>query len=336
MYDPAMPIASKIAGTGSFLPERVLTNHDLEKMVETSDAWIRERTGIIRRHVASANEKTSDLALRASEQALAVAGLKASDIDAIIFATVTPDQIMPSAACTLQSKLGCGPIYSFDLSAACSGFLYSLNLADTLVRSGQVRNVLVVGAETLSRIVNFKDRETCILFGDGAGVMIVSAVDQDTDRHSRFLSFSLRANGTLGHLLSLETGRPADALAVEAAGATLPFVQMKGREIFKSAVRAMADSCDNVLQANKLQASDIDWVIPHQANIRIIQAVGDMLGVGSEKIIANIAETGNTSSASIPIAFDQAVRDGRIQRGQTVLLTAFGAGLTYGAAVLRY
>ncbi len=331
-----MPIVAKISGSGSYLPERVLTNSDLEKMVETSDAWIRERTGIARRHIARADETTTDLALQASRLALKRAGLEAKDIDAILFATVTPDQVMPSAACTLQAKLGCGPIMAFDLSAACSGFVYSLNVADSLIRSGQFKNILVVGAESLSRIVNWKDRETCILFGDGAGAVILSATETPDKNSSQFLSFSMRANGTLGHLLSLETGRPQDQMKMDSELIRLPFVQMRGREIFKSAVRAMADSCEIVLKANEMTAEDVDWVIPHQANIRIIQAVGEHLSVDPKKIIINIEDTGNTSSATIPVAFDQAVSDGRIQRGHTVLFTAFGGGLTYGATLFKY
>lgn len=330
-----MPIVSKIAGTGSFLPERILTNQDLEKMVETSDAWIRERTGIAHRHIARPDETTTDLALVATQRALQKAGLQASEIEAIIFATVTPDQTMPSAACTLQAKLGVGPVMAFDLSAACSGFVYSLSLADALIRSGQMKKVLVVGAETLSRIVNWRDRETCILFGDGAGAAVLCA--SESSNGSRFLSFSLKANGGLGHLLSLQSGRPADPLNLEAnAMREIPFVQMRGREIFKSAVRAMADSCEAVLKENGLTAADVDWVIPHQANIRIIHAVGELLGIDSKKVIVNIEKMGNTSSATIPIAFDQAIQDGRIQRGQTVLFTAFGGGLTYGAALFKY
>lgn len=336
MYYPAMPTVSKITGTGSYLPERVLTNLDLEKMVETSDAWIRERTGIVRRHIARPDEKTTDMALKAAQAALGKAGLGPNDIEALIFATVTPDQIMPSAACTLQAKLGCGPILAFDLSAACSGFVYSLNMADALIRSGQVKNVLVIGAESLSRIVNWKDRETCILFGDGAGAAVLSAIEATDKRSSQFYSFSLRANGNLGHLLSLDSGRPQDSLSQEAEIMKVPYVQMRGREIFKSAVRAMADSCEAVLKANDMTADDVDWVIPHQANIRIIQAVGEHLKVDPKKIIVNIEEMGNTSSATIPVAFDQAIGDGRIKRGHTVLFTAFGGGLTYGATVFRY
>ncbi len=331
-----MAIVSKITGTGSYLPERVLTNQDLERMVETSDAWIRERTGIARRHVAAPEEKTTDLALRASRQAMERAGLGPEDVDGIIFATVTPDQVMPSSACTLQAKLGCGPVMAFDLSAACSGFVYSLNMADSLIRSGQMKNILVVGAESLSRIVNWKDRETCILFGDGAGAAVLSAAEASNKGSSQFYSFSMRANGNLGHLLSLDTGRPADQLSEVSEVVKLPYVKMRGREIFKSAVRAMVDSCEAVLKANDMTAEEVDWIIPHQANIRIIQAVGEHLKVDSKKVIVNIENTGNTSSATIPVAFDQAVGDGRIQRGHTVLFTAFGGGLTYGATLFRY
>lgn len=328
-----MSIKVKILGTGSYLPERILSNSDLEKMVETSDAWIRERTGIAVRHIASPQQKNSDLAVEAARQALKSAGVKANQIDLIIYATVTPDQVMPSAACTLQAKLECGPIWSFDVSAACSGFVYALNLADSLIKTGQYKNVLVVGAETLSRIVNFKDRETCILFGDGAGCVLLGPSSEGA---SEFHAFHMRANGNLGELLSLDTGRPLDPMKFETLGVDLPYVQMKGREIFKSAVRAMADSCERVMAANGCTSQDIDWLIPHQANIRIIQAVGESLGLPSEKVIVNIHETGNTSSASIPIAFDQAVRDGRIRRGHKVMFAAFGAGLTYGASLFTY
>lgn len=330
-----MPKAAKILGTGSYLPEKILTNFDMEKLVETSDAWIRERTGIAQRHVALKSEKTTDLALKAAHQALNNAGLKPTDLDVIIFATVTPDQTMPTAACTLQAKLGCGNIMAFDLSAACSGFIYSLNLADSLIRTGQARHALVIGAETLSRIIDWKDRETCILFGDGAGAAVIGPNDLESDK-SGFHSFQMRANGKLGDLLYLDSGRPEDPLGPDAALVKMPFVHMKGRDIFKNAVRAMSESCEAVMSANKVTAADIDWFIPHQANTRIIEAVGDALGVPSEKTIVNIAETGNTSSASIPIAFNQAVRDGRIRRGQRVMFAAFGAGLTYGATLFTF
>lgn len=329
-----MPLVSKILSTGSCLPERVLTNLDLEKMVETSDAWIRERTGIAERRICAPGEFSTDLAVKAARIALERARLSPQDLDTIIFATVTPDQTMPSAACTLQSKLGCGPIMAFDLSAACTGFVYSLNMADALIRSGSSKNILVVGAETLSRIVDWKDRETCILFGDGAGVAIITASREEDA--SRFYGFNLRANGNLGQLLYLDSGRASDPLQLDAQLLERPYVHMRGREIFKSAVRAMVESCEAVLQANQMSIKDVDWVIPHQANIRIIQAVGEHLGVESSKVIVNIEKTGNNSSATIPLAFDKALGDGRIQRGHTVLFTAFGGGLTYGAALFKY
>ncbi|HMN68067.1 MAG TPA: beta-ketoacyl-ACP synthase III [Bdellovibrionales bacterium] len=327
-----MSIQSKIVGTGSYLPERVLTNQDLEKMVDTSDTWIRERTGISERRLSSPQERTSDMALIAARRALESAGLEAKDIDMIVFATVTADQPMPSAACTLQAKLGCGPIMAFDISAACTGFVYALSVADGMIRSGQVKTALVIGAEKLSSIVDYRQRETCILFGDGAGAVILRASEGGA---SGFQGFDLRANGQLGELLTLKAHRPDDPFA----GVThveLPYVYMRGREIFKSAVRAMTESCNTVLKKNGLTAGDVDWLIPHQANIRIIEAVGEAVGVPPEKAIVNIQRTGNISSATIPVAFDEAVRAGRIQRGQRVLMTAFGGGLTYGATLLTF
>lgn len=332
MYDPTMLLNSRIAGTGSYLPERVLTNFDLEKMVDTSDAWIKERTGIEKRHISADGQYTTDLALEAAKKALEMAKLQPSDINAIIFATVTPDKVMPSAACLLQNKLGCPPVLAFDISAACTGFVFALQLADSLVKAGGLKNVMVVGAESLSRIVNFRDRETCILFGDGAGVAILSATDESD---SKFLGFHTRSNGAYGDLLYLNSGRPKDPLNMDSAGTT-EYVAMKGREIFKSAVRAMTESAESVLKMNGLTHENVSWFIPHQANVRIIQAVGTSLGIAPEKVIVNIQETGNTSSATIPIAFDQAVRDGRITRGQTVLMAAFGGGLTYGATAFTF
>ncbi len=328
-----MPQSSRISGTGSYLPERILTNHDLEKMVDTSDAWIRERTGIETRHIAAPGEMTTDMAYNAAKRALQSAKLQPSDIEGIIFATVTPDQTMPSAACMLQTKLGCPANFAFDISAACSGFIFALNLGDSLLRTSGMKNILVIGAESLSRIVNFKDRETCILFGDGAGAVVLTATG---DEQSRFLGFHVRSNGTFGELLTLKSGRPVDPLNPLAEAVEMPFVHMKGREVFKAAVRAMSESCEAVLTANQLTHKDVDWFIPHQANVRIIQSVGNSLGISPEKVIMNIRETGNTSSATIPVAFDQAVRDGRIQRGQTVLFAAFGGGLTYGATVFKF
>lgn len=318
--------ASQILGTGSFLPEKRLTNRDLEKMVDTTNEWILERTGISSRHIVSDNEVTTDLALRAARRALEAAQIEAKKIDAIIFATVTPDQSMPSAACLLQAKLGCKPNMAFDLSAACSGFLYGLTLADQFIKTGLYRHVLVVGAETLSRIVDYTDRSTCILFGDGAGAFVVGRANEESQ--AEILATAMESDGTFSDLLTL-SGRAS----LESA---LPYVQMKGREIFKAAVRAMSQRCEEVLDRGRVEKSGIDWFVPHQANQRIIAAVGQQLQISTDKVVSNLAETGNTSSASIPVAFDEAVRDGRIKRGQTVLLGAFGGGLTSGAIVLKF
>lgn len=326
--------ASQILGTGSFLPEKRLTNRDLEKIVDTTHEWIVERTGISSRHIVDENEVTTDLAARAAHRALEAAGMKAGDIDAIIFATVTPDQVMPSAACGLQAKLGCKPVMAFDLSAACSGFLYGLTIADQFVKSGLHRNVLVVGAETLSRIMDYKDRTTCILFGDGAGAFIVGRAPEGSG--AAVLATAMEADGSFGDLLTLPGGgskHPTTAATVEEG---LQFVRMKGREIFKAAVRAMSSRCEEVLDRSRLTKDQIDWIVPHQANTRIIDALGDQLKIPQTKVVSNLAHTGNTSSASIPIAFDEAVRDGRIKRGQTILLGAFGGGLTSGAVVLKF
>ncbi len=325
--------ASRIAGTGSYLPSRILNNFDLEKLVDTSNDWILERTGIAQRHVAAPDEATSDLALKAAQKALEAAGILPKQLDAIIFATVTPDQVMPSAACCLQAKLGCLPILAFDLSAACSGFIYGMSLAHSLIQTGQAKHVLVVGAEVLSRIVNYKDRETCVLFGDGAGAVIMSQAPEDSK--SKCLSFHNYANGLLGEQLTLLGGGSKVPFSQDVLTSGLHLIQMKGREIFKSAVRALTDSCLAAMTHNHLQPQDVDWFIPHQANIRIIQAVGDHLRFPAEKTILTLKDTGNTSSASIPIALDLSLRQGRIKPGDTLLFATFGAGLTYASCLLR-
>lgn len=351
---------SKILGTGSYLPERRLTNQDLERIVDTSDAWIVERTGIRTRRIAAPGEQMTDLAHKASVRALQAAGLGAGDIDGIICATVTSERVLPAAACVLQAKLGCRPLMAFDVSAACSGFIYALNLADSLIRCGSHRSILVVGAETLSRIMDYRDRETCILFGDGAGAFVVGRADsaEQGRRTGRLLSFHLGADGTVGDHLTLDglTKRrpspvPAAALAAPLAidaslalaeadrtelSASGPFVQMRGREIFRCAVKAMGERCEEALQANSTSIDQVDWFIPHQANIRIIEAVGRQIDARMDRVISNLAEVGNTSSASIPLALDEAIRDGRVQRGQLLLLAAFGGGLTSAAGLLRY
>lgn len=331
---PSALFRTRISGTGSYLPEKLLTNADIEKLVDTNDQWIRERTGIEVRHIAADDQATSDLGLIAAQRALEAAGLQATDIDLIIFCTVTPDHVMPSAACLLQRKLGARQVMSFDLSAACSGFIYGLSVADQFIRTGVHKHVLVVGAEVLHRYVNYKDRETCILFGDGAGAVIASRATEKDD--SRILSFHLRADGNLGDLLLLPAGGSAIPFSQNVLDQQMQYVQMKGREIFKNAVRAMSETCQEALDTNGLSIDEIDWLIPHQANLRILDAVGRHFGIPPEKVVVNVQRTGNTSAATIPIALDEAVRDGRIKREQMVLLTAFGAGLTSGSLLFKF
>ncbi|MBN8541698.1 MAG: ketoacyl-ACP synthase III [Deltaproteobacteria bacterium] len=328
------PYYTRISGTGSYLPEKVLSNTDLEKMVETNDAWIVERTGIKRRHIAAEGQFTSDIGLIASQRALEAAGLSAQDIDMIIFCTVSGDQPTPSTACVLQHKLGARNVMSFDLNAACSGFVYGLGIADQFIRTGLYKHVLVVGAEVLHPFVNYKDRETCILFGDGAGAVIASRAEPKSD--SKVYSVHMRADGSLGELFMLKAGGSAIPMSVEAIESGFNFLSMKGREIFKHAVRTMSDVCQEALDANGLVMDQIQWLIPHQANLRIIDAVGKHFGIPAEKVVINVDETGNTSAATVPIAFDEAIRDGRIKRGDNVLLTAFGSGLTSGSLLLKF
>ncbi|NJL26302.1 MAG: ketoacyl-ACP synthase III [Calothrix sp. SM1_5_4] len=325
---------SRLAGTGSFLPEKRLSNHDLEKIVETSDQWIRERTGIRWRRVADPGVNTSDLALEASKRALDAAKLSATDIDFIIVATETPDQPMPSTACVLQHKLGARDCMAVDISAACSGFLYALTIADQFVRAGSYKNVLVVGAEVLTRYINYQDRDTCILFGDGAGAAILSRAKDDED--SKIYSSHLHADGSLGDLFILPAGGSAIPFSGRVLDEGLHYVRMKGREIFKHAVRTMSNCCEEALKANNMSPDEVSWVIPHQANLRIIEAVAKHFGLPMEKVVVEIEDMANTSAATVIVALDRAIRDGRIQRGQNVLLTAFGAGITSGSLLMRY
>lgn len=328
------PFRSRVAGIGSYLPEKILSNHDLEKMVDTNDQWVRERTGIERRHIAADGQYTSDLSLIATERALADAQLKASDIDLILLATVSPDQVMPNTASALQQKLGISNIPCLDISAACSGFIYGLSIADQFIRTGMYKNILVIGAEVLHRIVNYKDRETCILFGDAAGAWIISRTDFDAK--DGIFSTHLRANGELGELFVLPAGGSKIPFSQDALEKNLQFVTMKGREIFRHAVRTLTDCCHEALNANNVDSSQVDWLVPHQANVRILDSVADHFEIPKEKVIISLHETGNTSAASIPVAFDLAVKEGKIKRGQMILLAAFGAGLTSGSALLRY
>ncbi len=325
---------SWILGTGSFLPEKKLTNYDLEKIVETNHDWIVERTGIHSRSVAEAGVATSDLALVASQRALEMAKLTAQDIDMILFATVSPDFPMPSSACELQRKLGARNVMAFDLSAACTGFLYGLSIADQFIRTGHYKNILVVGAEVLHNWVNYEDRQTCILFGDAAGAAVVGRAPENST--SGILSTHMFAAGDLADLLYIPAGGSKIPNTPETITTQQNKVVMKGREIFKHAIRTMSTCCDIALKANNMSKDDVDWVIPHQANTRIIEGVAKHSGVSLDNVILEIEDMGNTSAATIPVALDRAVRDGRIQRGQNILMTAFGAGLTSGSALMRY
>ncbi len=316
---------SRILGTGSYLPDRILTNADLEKLVETSDQWIVERTGIRERHIAAEGELTSDLATRAAQAALEAAGLAVDDIDLLLVATTTPDLVFPSTACIVQSKLGMtNGMPAFDLQAVCSGFVYALSVADQYIRTGAVRHVLVIGAETLSRITDWNDRSNCILWGDGAGAVVLGASGEPG-----IIATHIHADGRHKELLRTTTGA--------SSGMNEPaLMRMEGNPVFKMAVNTLDRIVDETLQANGLQKSDIDWLVPHQANIRIITATARKLGMSMDRVVTTVASHGNTSAASVPLAFDVAVRDGRIQRGQTVLMEAFGGGFTWGSALLKF
>jgi 3-oxoacyl-[acyl-carrier-protein] synthase-3 len=316
---------SRIIGTGSYLPEKVVTNDDLARRVDTSDEWIRTRTGIRSRHVAAEGQLASDLALPAAQRALQSAGVDAADIDLIIVATTTPDIIFPSTACILQSKLGVAGCPAFDVQAVCSGFVYALTIADLFIRSGQAKHVLVVGTEVYSRILDWSDRGTCILFGDGAGAVIVAASEKPG-----ILATKLHADGSHKEMLCV----PGSVNGGKVWGS--PFVHMDGGSVFKFAVRVFEEGANEVLEAAGLTVSDLDWFIPHQANIRIMEATAKKLGLPQEKLIATVHHHGNTSAASIPLALDEAVRDGRIHPGQTLLLEAVGGGFTWGAVLLRW
>ena len=323
---------SKIAGTGKAVPSKVLTNHDLEKLVDTSDQWIRERTGIERRHILEEGRTNSDLASEAARSALVDAGVKHEELDCIICATISGDSPLPATACHVQAKLGAKQAIAFDISAACSGFLYGLSLADSLIRSKRHNRILVIGSEVLSRFADWKDRATCVLFGDGAGAAVVVP----SDGRAGILTTYLRSDGNLAHLLHTPGGGATFPATHETVDQRLHFIRMEGREVFKHAVRTMVDAARNSLKQAKLRPEEIDFLIPHQANIRIIDAIGERLHLPREKIIVNVNEYGNTSAASIPIAMDEARRDGRIREGSTGLLIAFGGGFTWASSVVRF
>lgn len=324
-----MAIYSRIAGTGSYLPEKVLTNADLEKMVDTTDEWIVSRSGIRARHLAVEGETTGDLAFHAATRALEAAGLDAADIQLIILGTTTPDIIFPSTACLIQHRLGANGCIAFDVNAACSGFMYALGVADKFIRSGAVSNALVIGAETLSRMIDWTDRATCVLFGDGAGAVVLKA-----DSEAGILSTHLHADGGKKELLYNPVGVSV-GFKPELPNAGVK-VMMSGSDVFKHAVKTLDSLVEETLTANGLKKSDIDWLIPHQANLRIIEATAKRLDMSMERVIVTIDRTGNTSSGSVPLALDEAVRSGRVKRGQLLLLEAFGGGFTWGSALIRY
>ena len=324
-----MGVYSRIAGTGSYLPERVLTNADLEKMVDTSDEWIVARTGIRERRVAAEGQTTGDLAFEAATRAMQAAGVEASEIELIVVGTTTPDIIFPSTACLLQHRLGANGCAAFDVNAACSGFVYALTVADKFIRSGAVKTALVVGAETLTRMLDWSDRNTCVLFGDGAGAVVLKA-----DSETGILSTHLHADGGKKELLYNPVGVSAGFKPEEKNAGVR--VLMAGSDVFKYAVKALDAVVEETLEANKLDRHDLDWLIPHQANLRIIEATAKRLDMPMERVIVTVHKHGNTSAGSVPLALDEAVRSGKVQRGQLLLLEAFGGGFTWGSALLRY
>ncbi len=325
-------IHARIIGTGSYAPRKVLTNHDLEKMVETSDEWIIERTGIKERRVVERGQTTSDLAYEAAHRALKAAGIVPHDLDLIVVATLTPDRVMPSLACALQARLHAKRAAAFDISAACSGFIYGLAAADAFIRSGTHQTVLVVGAECLSRYTDWQDRTTCVLFGDGAGAAVIQ-------RHAGkrgIQSTHIHSDGSLGDLLHIPGGGAAHPPTHDTVEKRMHYIKMKGNETFKVAVRALEDVVQEALEHNKVKPEEIDLLVPHQANLRIIQAMAKRLNMPMEKVVLTIHKYGNTSAASIPMALDEGVRDGRVKENSLVLLEAFGGGLTWASALIRW
>ena len=335
-------IASRITGTGSAFPSQRLTNAGLvkllaEKNIETSDEWIRERTGILERRIAKPGdmaERNSSLGLLAAQRALEMAGKTPQDIDQILYGTCTPDTLVPSTACWLQEKLGAHRAWCIDINAACSGFVFALSIADQFIRSGQIKTSLIVGADVLSTFTNWEDRGSCILLGDGAGAVVMEHTPVDSPH--RILSTHLKTDGRLWELFYTPAGGSNMEVTPERHSQKLDKMQMKGREIFKVAVKTLSDFAVEALESSGMKLNDLDWFIPHQANLRIIEAVAKRLSFPMEKVIVNIDKYGNTSSATVPTAFDEAIRNGRIKPGQTVLFDVFGAGLTYGSLLLRW
>ncbi len=319
---------SKIAGTGSYLPERVMHNKEFEKLVDTSDEWIRERTGIKRRHIAADNETTSDMGLAAAREAIEAADISVSEVDLIIVATTTPDKVFPSTACIVQRRLDLHTIPAFDIHAACTGFIYGLDVANRFIRTGGAKHVLVIGSETYSRLIDWNDRGTCVLFGDGAGAIVLSEADEPG-----IMSTHIHADGAFEESLHVPAGISSGYDSIRAESA---FIHMNGHEVFKKAVGTLGSIARETLSANNLDKHDISWLIPHQANLRIIVAAAKKLELPMDRVVVTVDEHANTSSASIPLALDTAIRDGRIKRGELLLFEAFGAGFTWGSALVRY
>ena len=321
-------IYSKIKGTGSYLPEQVLTNNDLEKIVDTTDEWIRSRTGIKKRHLAREDETTCDLAERASKTAIKMSGKKKDDIDLIIVATTTPDVIFPSTACLLQQRLNIHGCPAFDIQAVCTGFVYALHVADLFIKSGNSECALIVGSETMSRIIDWEDRNTCVLFGDGAGAVIL-----EKSSTPGILSTHIHADGAYQELLSVPAGISSNYNLVKSNQA---FIKMQGNEVFKVAVNTLGDIVDETLKANSMKNTEIDWLVPHQANTRIISAMAKKLDMSMDRVVVTVDQHGNTSAESIPLALDVAINDGRIKNNDKLLLPAFGGGFTWGSVLLQY
>ncbi|MEE4161207.1 MAG: beta-ketoacyl-ACP synthase III [Woeseiaceae bacterium] len=321
-------IYSRIAGTGRYLPEKVLTNFDLEKMVDTSDEWIRTRTGVERRHIAADDQSVSDLCCEAARQAIESAGLEVTDIDMVVVGTTTPDTFFPNVATLIQHRLGIPPCPALGMEAACTGFIYALATADKFIRAGEVKRALVVGAECLSRLVDWSDRNTCVLFGDGAGAVVLEAADEPG-----IISTHLGADGQYRDLLYYPSGPSKD---IDKVGLPDSRIMMTGNEVFKVAVKTLGNVAAEALTANGIDKSELDWLVPHQANTRIIQATAKRLDLPMEKVILTVQDHGNTSAASVPMALDVGIRDGRIKRGQLVLMEAFGGGFTWGSVLMRY
>jgi len=325
-------IHSRITGTGSFAPKKIITNQDLEKLVDTSDEWITERTGIKERRIAEKGQNTSDLAYEAGKKALKAAGLTAQELDLILVATMTPDTILPSMGCVLQDKLGAKNAAAFDIAAACSGFIYGLSIADAFIKAGAYKNILLVGAEVLSRFTDWEDRTTCVLFGDGAGAVVIQ---RHTGKRG-ILSTHLHSDGSLGDLLHVPAGGAKHPASHDTIRKRMHFIKMKGNETFKAAVRALEGVVQEALEHNKVKPEEIDLLVPHQANLRIIQAMAQRLNMPMEKVVLTLPKYGNTSAASIPMALDEAVRDGRVKENHLLLFEAFGGGLTWASALVRW